>query len=154
MWNVKWFLFIKEVRMMSCWECIVQNWDKDSLLAYLGQVSLHGNMWEYYAPFLASPRDVDGTALFWVITQRVVVKITTTSCVIRNFQAYGNNPNKSKWYSYRNTSCLNEMNASCRSVQNLPSYSPLSANSKTKKCRNIIFGVVIHWRQIWYLTRR
>ena len=100
------------------------------------------------------PRDVDGTALCWVITQRIVVKITTTSCVIRNFQAYGNNPNKSKWYSYRNTSCLNEMNASCRSVQNLPSYSPLSANSKTKKCRNIIFGVVIHWRQIWYLTRR
>ncbi len=28
------------------------------------------------------PRDVDGTALFWVITQRVVVKIATTRCVI------------------------------------------------------------------------
>ena len=67
---------------------------------------------------------------------------------------YGNNPNKSKWYPYRNTNCLNERNASCRSVQNLPSYSLLSENSKTKKRRNIIFGVVIHCRQIWYLTRR
>jgi len=67
---------------------------------------------------------------------------------------FGNNPNKSKWHSYRKKIGLNARNASCLSVQNLPSYSLLSKNAKNSKSMNIIFCVVLHWHQIWYLAWR
>ena len=139
-------------------------------------------------------RDVHGTTLFWVITQRIVVIcyrcfgtiyqshirwsniLTAEGCPetsVRNYHcSLRKNPEEpssqdgvsskclgttliiSKWHSYRKKIGLNARNASCLSVQNLPSYSLLSKSPKSNQSRNIIFCVVLHWHKILYLSWR
>ena len=69
-----------------------------------------------------------------------------------DFKIFGNNLNKSKFYSGEIKSRLISRCAYCHSVQNILSSSLLSKNFKIKIYRTIILLVVVYGCETWLLT--
>ena len=69
-------------------------------------------------------------------------------------QIFGNNLNKSKFYSEEIMSRLKSGNSCCHLVQNLLSSGLLSKNLKIKTYKTIILPVVLCGCETWLLTLR